>query len=234
MFGGSLGQPEGGWPKRLQQIILKGKQPASGRPGEHLPPANLNTAAQDAATLTGSPVSRTDLMSYLMYPDVFAKFAQARERYGDLDVLPTPAFFYGLEERSEITVELEPGKSLIIRYLTVGEPRSDGMRTVFFELNGQPREVEVRDRSVQETAGAVRRKADPAKPGEVGAPIPGAVTLLHVKKDETVREGDRLLVIEAMKMQTTVYAPISGTVKEVLVDARASVDAHDLLIILAN
>jgi pyruvate carboxylase len=234
MFMGSLGQPEGGWPEKLRRVILKGKRPETDRPGKDLPPIDLDRAAHEATELNGAPASRTDLMSYLMYPDVFAKFAQARERYGDLDVLPTPAFFYGLDERSEITVEIEPGKSLIIRYLTVGEARPDGMRTVFLELNGQPREVEVRDRSVKELEGATRRKADPANQGEVGAPIPGAVTLLHVKRDDQVEKGDRLLVMEAMKMQTTVYAPISGTVKEVLVSLRDSVDAHDLLILLTN
>jgi pyruvate carboxylase len=168
-----------------------------------------------------------------MYPDVFTKFAQTRERYGDLGVLPTPAFFYGLEERSEIAVELEPGKSLIIRFLTIGEPRPDGMRTVFFELNGQPREIEVRDRSVGEATLATRRKANSDVLGEVGAPIPGAVTTLHVKKGDTVRKGDRLLVMEAMKMQTTIYAPTSGTVKELLIGLRENVEARDLLLVLA-
>ncbi len=126
-------------------------------------------------------------------------------------------------------MELEPGKTLIVRLLTVGEPRPDGMRTVFFELNGQPREVEVRDKSLkQESQG--RRKADSAKPGEIGAPIPGAVTLLHVEAGEPVHKGDRLLVLEAMKMQTTIHAPIDGTVKEIAVKARQAVEAHDLLV----
>jgi len=228
MFMGSLGQPEGGWPPKLQQIVLRGQKPRDGRPGERLPPANLEDAAAKVAEATGSR-SRTDLMSYLMYPDVFLKFAVARAQYGDFEVLPTPPFFYGLQERSEITVELEAGKVLIIRLLTVGEPRPDGMRTVFFELNGQPREVEIRDKSIKEAAPA-RRKADPAQPGQVGAPIPGAVSLLHVKPGEHVNKGDRLLVMEAMKMQTTVYAPVTGTVKEVAVNTRETVEAHDLLL----
>ncbi|HTU43933.1 MAG TPA: pyruvate carboxylase [Bryobacteraceae bacterium] len=228
MFMGSLGQPEGGWPPKLQQIVLRGQKPRDGRPGARLPPANLEDAAAKVAEATGSR-SRTDLMSYLMYPDVFLKFAVARAQYGDFEVLPTPPFFYGLQERSEITVELEAGKVLIIRFLTVGEPRPDGMRTVFFELNGQPREVEIRDKSIKEAAPA-RRKADPAQPGQVGAPIPGAVSLLHVKPGEHVNKGDRLLVMEAMKMQTTVYAPVTGTIKEVAVNTRDTVEAHDLLL----
>jgi pyruvate carboxylase len=230
MFMGSLGQPEGGWPSKLQQIVLRGKQPISGRPGEQLAPADLAQAAAKVKEETGS-TSRTDLLSYLMYPEVFLKFAAARTQYGELEVLPTPPFFYGLEERQEVTVELEPGKTLIIRLLTVGEPRADGMRTVFFELNGQPREVEIRDKSSKQETGA-RRKADPTKPGEVGAPIPGAVTLLHVEKGEHVSKGDRLLVLEAMKMQTTIYAAIGGTVKEIVVKSRDAVDAHNLLLVI--
>ena len=166
-----------------------------------------------------------------MYPQVFEGFAAARARYGELEVLPTPAFFYGLDQRQEVTVELEPGKSLIIRLLTIGDPHPDGQRTVFFELNGQPREVEVRDKSIKEAV-AAKRKADPAKAGEVSAPIPGSVTLLHVNTGETVTKGDRLLVLEAMKMQTTIYAPESGTVKEICVKARDTVEAHDLLMVI--
>ncbi len=228
MFSGSLGQPEGGWPPKLQQIVLRGKKPREGRPGEILPPVDFEKAAATVAEQTGSS-SRTDLMSYLMYPDVFAKFAAARSQYGDLEVLPTPQFLYGLQERNEVTVDLEPGKSLIIRLLTIGEPRPDGMRTVFFELNGQPREVEIRDRSFKEVE-STRRKADATKAGEVGAPIPGAVTMLHVGTGEQVKKGDRLLIIEAMKMQTTVYAPVPGLVKEIAVHPRDSVDSRDLLL----
>jgi pyruvate carboxylase len=219
MFMGSLGQPEGGWPAKLQAVILRGKKPNSGRPGESLPPADLNNPG----------FTKTDLLSYLMYPQVYEGFAAARARYGELEVLPTPAFFYGLEDRQEVTVELEPGKSLIIRLLTIGDPHPDGKRTVFFELNGQPREVEVRDRSVKEEA-ATKRKVDPTKPGEVSAPIPGAVTLLHVSTGETVSKGDSLLVLEAMKMQTTIYAPVAGTVKEVCVKTHDTVEARDLLL----
>jgi len=228
MFLGSLGQPEGGWPPKLQNAVLGGRRPMSGRPGEHLPPTDFAELAKKMKEETGA-TSRTDLLSYAMYPEVFVKFASARTQYGELAVLPTRPFFYGLEEREEVTVELEPGKTLIVRLLTVGEPRPDGMRTVFFELNGQPREVEVRDKSLKQELQA-RRKADSNKPGEIGAPIPGAVTLLHVEPGEPVHKGDRLLVLEAMKMQTTIHAPIDGTVKEIAVKVRQAVEAHDLLV----
>ena len=166
-----------------------------------------------------------------MYPDVFQKFAAARAQFGELEVLPTPQFFYGLEERSEMVVELEPGKSLIIRLLTVGETRADGMCPVFFELNGQPREVEVKDKSFREVARA-KRQADSAKPGEVGAPIPGAVTILYVEPGDTVEKGDRLLILEAMKMQTTIYAPVGGIVGELQVKPRDTVESRDLLLVV--
>jgi pyruvate carboxylase len=228
MFMGSLGQPEGGWPPKLQQVILHGKKPEEGRPGANLPPADLEAAAKTVAERTESSC-RTDLLSYLMYPDVFLKFAAGRAEFGDLEVLPTPPFFYGLAEREEVTVELEPGKTLIIRLLTVGEARADGMRTVFFELNGQPRQVEVKDKSIKASVEA-RLKVDPAKPGQVGAPIPGAITTVYVQEGDEVEKSARLLILEAMKMQTTVYAPIAGTVKSLAVKVRDSVEARDLLV----
>ncbi len=230
MFSGSLGQPEGGWPPEIQAAVLRGKQPQEGRPGALLPPVDLQQTASTLVEKFDSE-SRTDLMSYLMYPEVFAKFAGIRAEYGDLQLLPTPQFFYGLGERDELTIDLEPGKSIIVRLMTVDEPRENGMRTVFFELNGQPREIEVRDKSFKQQV-QTRRKADDSKPGEVGAPIPGAVTAIHVKAGSQVKKGEGLLIMEAMKMQTTVYAPVAGTVKELAVNPKDSVAAHDLLLII--
>jgi pyruvate carboxylase len=228
MLMGSLGEPDGGWPEKIQRVILRGRQPDVGRPGQRLVPVDLEKASQAVETQAGT-TSRTDLMSYLMYPDVFLKFAAARSQYGELEALPSPQFFYGLDKGTEVTIELEAGKTLVVRLQTVGDPHPDGFRTVFFELNGQPREVEVRDKSLKATA-PVRQKADITKPGEVGAPIPGAVTLLHVKAGEKVTKGDRLLVMEAMKMQTTVYAPVSGRVKKIVAAINENVQAHDLLL----
>ncbi len=186
MFMGSLGQPEGGWPRDVQENVLRGRKPiAEAAPERHWRRWIWMQRRREVTAKTGSS-SRTDLMSYLMYPDVFLKFADARAKYGELDVLPTAPFLYGLEERSETTVELEPGKTLFVRLQTVGEPKADGTRSVFFELNGQPREIEVQDRSVKQTQ-ETRRKATAGNPGEVGAPIPGAVTLVHVQIGEHVR-----------------------------------------------
>ena len=231
MFQGSLGEPEGGWPRRIRRIILRGGKPRRGRPGAHLKAVDLKEAQAALDKKLGSHASRTDLLSYLMYPEVFLKFARNRQAYGDLEILPTPQFFFGMNRGEEISVDLEPGKTLIIKFLTVSEPHAGGTRTVFFELNGQPREVTVQDRSLQ-TSAAVRVKADPSIPGHVGAPIPGAVTNIAVELNETVAKGQRLLVMEAMKMQTSVYAPIAGRIKERPVKVGETVEAKDLLLVI--
>jgi pyruvate carboxylase len=147
--------------------------------------------------------------------------------------LPTPQFFYGLQKGDEATLELEAGKSLIVKFLTVSEPQPDGTRTVFFELNGQPREVTVRDRSLQAKVEA-RQKADQAQPGHVGSPIPGAITSISVDVGDRVAKGDRLMILEAMKMQSTIYAPIAGKVTQRLVSVGDKVDAKDLLLVIAE
>ena len=231
MFSGALGEPEGGWPKNVQQIVLKGAKPRRGRPGAHLPPVDFADTESQIEKKVGRKPSRTELLSYLMYPEVFVKFAKARQAYSDVEVLPTPQFFYGMQRGEEVTVEIEPGKLLIIKLLAVGEPHPDGTRTIFFELNGQPREVIVRDKSLEAKQQA-RVKADPNVAGQVGAPIPGAVTSIAVELNQQINKGDKLLIMEAMKMQTTVYAPVSGKVTQKLVQVGEQVDSKDLLIVI--
>jgi pyruvate carboxylase len=170
-------------------------------------------------------------MSYLMYPDVFLNFAKARAAYGSMEILPTPQFFYGVDQGVEIAVEIEPGKTLVIKLLTVSDAHPDGTRTIFFELNGQPREVDIRDHALR-AAVAARPKADPAEPGQVGSPIPGAVSSIAVDVGAQVKKGDRLLVLEAMKMQSTVYAPVEGKVTKKLASVGDKVEAKDLLLVI--
>jgi pyruvate carboxylase len=231
MFSGSLGEPEGGWPRDVEAVVLHGGHAKPGRPGEHLAPVDLAATQQQLTGKIGRDATRTDLMSYLMYPQVFVQFAKAQDAYSDLNVLPTPEFFFGMEPQSEITIEIEEGKVLIIKFLTISEAHPDGTRIVFFELNGQPREVTVQDRSLKIEA-TQRLKADPSNPGHVGAPIPGAVTSIAAEPGQKVKKGERLLVMEAMKMQTTVYAPIDGKVIELLVQVGHTVDAKDLLAVI--
>ena len=231
MFQGALGQPPGGWPRKISRIILKGGKPARGRPGANLPPVDFEqTAAVLEKKLRHAP-SRTDILSYLMYPEVFLKFAEARQKYGEMEILPTPQFFYGMRKGEEITVDIEPGKTLIVKYLTVSDAHEDGTRTVFFELNGLPRSTTIRDKSLEIKAPPAL-KADPNHPGHVGAPIPGAVTSIAVELNQPVGKGDRLLVLEAMKMQTTIYAPVSGKVVQKLAHVGQHVEPKDLLLVI--
>ncbi len=231
MFSGSLGIPEGGWPAKIQKIVLKGKKPERGRPGARLEPIDLAATQARLTADLGRELTHDEVLSYLMYPDVFMKFWRSKQEYGDVEVLPSPAFFYGMERGDEITVELEEGKALVIKFLAVGDARADGYRTIFFELNGQPREVDVRDKSL-EVKGEQRVKADVTVPGQVGAPLPGVVTTIAVAEGQEVKKGDRLLVIEAMKMQSTVYAPVGGKVIKVLAKAGQQVESKDLLLVL--
>ncbi len=231
MFMGSLGEPDGGWPKKIQEIVLRGAKPNRGRPGAQLPKADFEEVAAVIEKKIGRHPSDDEVLSYLMYPDVFLKFAKARQAFGDVDRLPTPQFYYGMERGQDISVAIEPGKALAIKFQTVGEPHPDGTRTVFFELNGQPREVSVRDRGLEVKVKA-RRMADPSKPGEIGAPIPGVVSIVAAELGQTVHKDDRLLVMEAMKMQSTIYSPVTGKVKELLVQPGRQVEAKELLLVI--
>jgi pyruvate carboxylase len=233
MMQGAIGFPEGGWPKVLQKIILDsaGAEAISGRAGAKLPKADFAAAKKELAGKSKYEPSETDVLSYLLYPQVFLDYRKHLATHDDTSVLPTDAFFYGLQSGQEINVEIEPGKTLVFKYLTMGQVRPDGMRTVFFELNGQPREVLVPDRSSEVTAKR-HPKAEPDNPKHVAAPMPGKVSSVAVKKGQAIQAGNRLLSIEAMKMETAVYSPRPATVADVLVSPGSIVAAGDLLIVL--
>lgn len=233
MFSGALGVPPGGWPKKLQKIILRGGPPLKGRPSASLPPVNFEQEQKQLQQRMGHAIRRDDLLSYLLYPEVFSKFDRFRQSYSDVSVLPTPAYFYGLNSGEEITVEIESGKSLIIKFLTSSEPYPDGTRTLFFELNGQPREITVRDKALRVTE-RTHPKADPGDPGQVGAPTAGVISSVAVQVNHPVERGDKLLTLEAMKMQSNIYAPLSGRIAKVLVTAGQQVEAKDLLVAIAQ
>jgi pyruvate carboxylase len=231
MFAGSLGQPDGGWPRRLQRLVLRNQQPSEARPGEHLAPIDFDAVRTDVARQIGRSPSADDVLSYVMYPDVFTKFARAQQSYGDLGVLPTKPFFFGMQTGEEMAVEIEAGKTLVIRFLTVSDLRPDGQRTVFFELNGQPREVSVRDRS-HRTTRPTKEMVDPSHRGHVGAPTPGMVTTVTVEQGQVVEQNQKLLVLEAMKMQSTVYAPVAGRVARLLAKPGQTVETKELLVVI--
>jgi pyruvate carboxylase len=232
-FEGRLGQPPGGFPPALQARVLKGRAPSTARPGAHLPPADIDDAREKAAALLGRPATNRDALSLLLYPRVFPDLAAHERMYADTSIMPTSMFFFGPDKEVEHLVEIEPGKTLIVKLVAVGEPHPDGHRTVFFELNGQPREVEVADRSLA-SAVIEAPKADPADPLQIGSPLPGLVVGVGVSVGDAVRKGQKLLSIEAMKMETTIYVERPGRVVEVLARVGTQVKTGDLLIKLSG
>src|SRR5207249_3326902 len=211
-----LGQPPGGFPEAVQKRVLRDRTPFTNRPGASLPPADFPAARTLLEKQLGRRVNDRELVSYLLYPRVFPEFAAHQAKYSDTSVLPTPVFFHGMEAGEEVPIDIERGKTLIVKFLTVSDPHEDGTRTVFFELNGQPREAVVLDRKLG-AAVAAKRKAEPGNPLHVAAPMPGLVVRVMVRPDDAVVAGQKLMALEAMKMETTVYADRAGEVAEVLV-----------------
>jgi pyruvate carboxylase len=230
MFRGDLGQPPGGWPKDLQKIILKGAKPLSGRPGAKLKPVDIPAARKELEAKIHHEPDDADLASYLLYPDVFLNFDKIRRLYDDVSVIPTPAFFYPLQPYVEVPIQIEPGKTLLVKFLTVGDPDPDGMRTVFFELNGQPREVKVLDKSLGGKARSQFSKADRDNISHVGAPMPGKISAVSVSLGQTIVRGDKLFSIEAMKMETAVYSQRDGTIAKIHVQPGMTVSTGDLMV----
>ena len=230
-FHGEMGQPVGGFPQALQAKALNGKAPLQGRPGETLPPADLEQARETLAAQLKEEVSDFDLASYLMYPSVFTDFAEMERKFGDVSILPTHIFFYGLQSGEETVLSFEDNRQAIVHYLATSEPDEDGMRRVFFELNGQPQTVIVRDNSLSHEIHQNER-ADPADPGQLAAPMPGLVVAVEVSAGERIRRGDTLVVLEAMKMQSAIPAGKNGIVKRVVVSPNHVVDTGDLLVVI--
>ncbi|EAU41555.1 probable pyruvate carboxylase protein [Fulvimarina pelagi HTCC2506] len=233
MMRGDLGQPPKGWPADIQKKVLKGEKPSTARPGSLLKEADLDAEKTELETKLGRDVTGQEFASYLMYPKVFVEFAKTIENYGPVSMLPTPSYFYGIEQDEEILVDIEKGKTLVIRCLGFGETDEQGDCTVFFELNGQPRRVKVPDRAHGAAGGAARPKADAANENHVGAPMPGVISTLAVSKGQQVKAGDVLLSIEAMKMETAIHAEKDGKIEEVHVSAGSQIDAKDLLVVFA-
>ncbi|EBA15660.1 pyruvate carboxylase [Roseobacter sp. SK209-2-6] len=230
MMRGNLGQPPGGFPESIVSKVLKGDAPNLERPGAHLEPVDLEeTRAELSQMLEGKAVDDEDLNGYMMYPKVFLDYMGRHRQYGPVRALPTKTFFYGMEPGEEITAEIDPGKTLEIRLQALGETDEKGEVKVFFELNGQPRVIRVPNRLVKATT-EQRAKAEAGNPNHIGAPMPGVVASVAVQVGQEVHEGDMLLTIEAMKMETGLHAERSATVKDVHVQAGGQIDAKDLLI----
>jgi pyruvate carboxylase len=229
LLSGRICLPPGGFPPQVKQRILRGGPEFVERPGESLPPADFAAAAEKIKPLLGREPTRRDVVSYLLYPKVFEEYVAHANTYSDTSVLPTYTFFYGQERDEEISIDIEEGKTLILKYLSFSDPHPDGERTVFFELNGQPRDVNVVDHSL-EGEQQKRLKADSDDPRQVGASMPGMVVSIAVKVGEAVAKGQKIMSLEAMKMESTLHAERDGKVAEILVKPGSQVEAGDLLL----
>jgi len=230
MMQGNLGQPHGGFPEAIQKKILKDRPAITQRPGELLEPVDLDAARAECQEACGGvAIDDEDLNGYLMYPKEFVAYMKEHADFGPVRTLPTLNFFYGMEPGDQISAEIDPGKTLEIRLAAVSEPHEDGFSRVFFELNGQPRRIRVRDRSAAATH-VEQVKADDGNPDHVGAPMPGQVATVSVAAGQTVKTGDLLVTLEAMKMETGLHADRDGTIKAVHVSSGSQVEAKDLLV----
>ncbi|SNY92676.1 pyruvate carboxylase [Cohaesibacter sp. ES.047] len=230
MMRGNLGQPEGGFPDNIVKKVLKGEAPNTERPGKHLQPVDLESVRSEVSKeLEGLKVDDEDLNGYLMYPKVFLDYMGRHRTYGPVRTLPTKTFFYGMKPGEEISAEIDPGKTLEIRLQAVSETNEDGDVRVFFELNGQPRVIRVPNRMVKATA-TQRPKAEINNPNHIGAPMPGVVASVGISAGQSVHEGDLLLTIEAMKMETGIHAERDAVIKAVHVSPGGQIDAKDLLV----
>ncbi len=232
-FEGYIGQPYGGFPAELQKVVLKGREPLSVRPGELLEPIDFDQVKAELEEKLQRPVTMKDALASALYPKVFDEYAAMHNDFGNLSVIQTPEFLYGMRLGEEIEVEIEKGKTLIVKLVSIGEPQADGTRIVYFELNGQPREVVIQDVSVE--ADVVKKlKADPGNDAHIAATMPGTVLQIAVSKGDRVRRGQHLLITEAMKMETTIQTPYDGVVKEIYVSPGEAISTGDLLIELEH
>ncbi|MDR2357286.1 MAG: pyruvate carboxylase [Oscillospiraceae bacterium] len=229
-FKGMMGQPAWGFPPRLQQVVLKGEAPITRRPGELLPPVDFDAARAEMGKFMRDPTGR-DVISWLLYPKVVQDYQQHQQEYGYISNMSSQVFFNGLNVGETTKIDIEDGKTLVIKYLGPGDTNDDGTRNVQFELNGMRREVAVNDPEAVSGAGHVRL-ADPEDKSHVGASIPGMISKLNVKQGDAVRENQVIAVVEAMKMEINVAARMSGALDEVLVSVGQTVKAGELLAII--
>ncbi len=226
---GDLGQIAGGFPKEIQQIILSDEKPYTNKPNAHLSPVDFDKEFKVFKNEFGSTVNLLDFISYKLYPKVYRDYFEHYNTFGEVRNLPTLPFFYGLKPNEEILVELDPGKTILIKYLNMTEPNELGMRLVLFSLNGQTRSIEIKDESV-ESERALHLKA--TKPSEIGAPLQGKLSKILVKEGDTVEVNAPLFIIEAMKMESTITAPMKGIIQKVYIPERTMVEQDDMILII--
>ena len=228
-FGGHIGQPHGGFPEELQQVILKDREAITVRPGELLEDVDFEELRNELNEKLERPVTSHEILSYALYPKVFEEYSSMKKEFGDVSVIETPEFLYGMRLGEEVEIEIQKGKTLIVKLVSISEPQSDATRVIYFELNGQPREVIIEDVNVE--SDVVRKvKADSSNVSHIAATMPGTVLKVAVSKGAKVKRGQHLIITEAMKMETTIQAPYDGVIKEIHVTAGESISTGDLLI----
>lgn len=228
-FMGEIGQPTGGFPAALQQILLKGKTPFTDRPNKHLEPLHLEAEFEAFKLEFGDDLTYTMYLAYKFYPKVTAEAIRVFRLYGDVSVIPTPYFFYGMKPGEETTIEIAKGKTLLIRLLSIGPADDKGMRTVFFKLNGQTRNIEIQDKAVKVTT-AENRKVDKLNPGHIGSPLQGLLSKVFVKAGDVVKKNQPMFMIEAMKMESNITAIADCVVKSIVLKEGTIVNTDDLVL----
>ena len=234
-FKGSLGQPVGGFPEKIQKLVLKDEEPFTERPNAHLEPIDFDKEfAEFKETFKdgmGRELNMTDFLSYKLYPKVFTDAYNHHKDYGNVIAIPTKNFFYGMEIYEEIIVEMDKGKTLLIQLLSIGEADSDGMVQVFFKVNGQTRAVQIQDKSIK-VEKVVHQKKDKSNDHEIGAPLQGSLASVLVKAGQKVKKNEPLFIIEAMKMETTITANSDGEVDKVILPEGRMVFSDDLIVVM--
>ncbi|MGV3686150.1 MAG: pyruvate carboxylase [Daejeonella sp.] len=228
-FMGELGQPEGGFPEELQRIILKGKSPLTERPGKTIAPLDLEQDFKDFKKNFGDDLPYTTYLSYKMYPKVTEDYIQMFRKYGDVDVVPTKYFLYGMKPGEETTIQLAPGKTLLVRLQSIGPADDKGMRTAFFKLNGQTRNIEVQDKSIK-VVKQENRKIDKSNENHIGSPLQGMLSKIFVKKGDVVKKNQPLFMVEAMKMETNIAANADGKVGDIVLTPGTLVNTDDMVL----
>lgn len=228
-FQGKLGRPAGGFPEKLRNIVLDGKEAIDVRPGDLLEPIDFQEVKAELQELIGYEPNEEEVLSYIMYPQVFLDYRRLYDDFGDVTKMDSLTFFYGMREGERIELVIEKGKTLIIVLNSISDPDPEGMRTLYFDLNGQERAINVKDLSMTSTK-AVRKKAEPSNKHHLGATMPGSVLKLMVKRGDTIEKGQVVAITEAMKMETTIRANKSGVVKNLYVAEGDPIEVNDLLV----
>ena len=228
-FAGDLGQPYGGFPKELQAVVLKGQKAITVRPGSLAKPVDFDQVAKELENKIGREPSEEEVISYVLYPDVFMDYFKRHQQYGRISVLDTNTFYQGMRPGETVHIHIAPGKTEILRLDSISDVDVDGNRHLFFAVDGEQVELPVEDQ-IHTDAKVKVPKADPSNPGQIGMPLNGTVVEVLVKDGDHVKKGDSLIVTEAMKMETTIKASFDGTVEKIYASEGTVMDSQDLLI----